>query len=91
MQKMYEKYQARGLEILAFPCNTFKQENGSNEDILAFTQGKGVTFHVMEKVDCGQSENAHPIFPFLCAKLADSGQFGFLGNGIPCLYFHYSM
>jgi glutathione peroxidase len=28
------------------------------------------------------SSEAHPIFPFLCESLSDSGAFGFMGNGI---------
>lgn len=80
--KLYAKYSKRGLEILAFPCNTFYQENGSDDEIKEFVAQKGVKFPLMAKVDCGFSATAHPVFPFLCEKLADSGQFGFLGNGI---------
>ena len=34
--ELYSKYSSRGLEILAFPCNTFLQERGSDEDIKKF-------------------------------------------------------
>ena len=80
--KLYKKYEHKGLEILAFPCNTFNQENGTDREIKEYVAEKGVTFPLMAKVDCGFSAQAHPIFPFLCEKLADSGAFGFLGNGI---------
>mmetsp|Transcript_387 Transcript_387/g.722 ORF Transcript_387/g.722 Transcript_387/m.722 type:complete len:134 (+) Transcript_387:216-617(+) len=81
---LYEKYSSVGLEIIAFPCNKFLyQEPGSNDEILEFTRSKNVNFPVMSKVDCGVSSNAHPIFPFLCQKLPDSGLLpGILGNGI---------
>ena len=37
LQKLYEKYNAYGLEILGFPCNQFNaQEPGSSEDTKAF-------------------------------------------------------
>ena len=35
---IYEKYHARGLEILAFPSNQFFQEDGSPADIKKFVK-----------------------------------------------------
>ena len=72
MVKLYKKYEHKGLEILAFPCNTFNQENGTDREIKEYVAEKGVTFPLMAKVDCGFSAQAHPIFPFLCEKLAGS-------------------
>lgn len=82
MQELYEKFSAKGLEILAFPCNTFNQERGDPEEIISFVEKKGVTFPIMEKVDCSLSESAHPLFPHLCKMLPDPGNFGILGDGI---------
>lgn len=51
LTELYEKYHHRGLEILAFPCNQFgEQEPGTNEDIQMFTKNFGVTFPVFAKV-----------------------------------------
>jgi glutathione peroxidase len=37
LEALYQKYKARGLEVLAFPANDFMgQEPGSNADIKAF-------------------------------------------------------
>jgi hypothetical protein len=37
----------------------------------------------MEKVDCGSSASAHPLFPFLTTTLPDTGMLSYLlGDGI---------
>jgi glutathione peroxidase len=82
MQQLYDKFSDKGLEILAFPCNTFYQESGSSDEIIEFAEKRGVTFPLMEKVDCSLSESAHPVFPFLCTRLPDPGNFGIGGDGI---------
>jgi len=65
-----------GLEILAFPCNSFGgQEPGSNEEVLQFTMKYGVTFPVLGKLDCGNTASSHPLFQFLREK-APSGILG---------------
>jgi glutathione peroxidase len=66
LQKLYEQYQAKGLEILGFPCNQFGgQESGSNDEIQSFCTGRfGVRFPVFAKVDVN-GENASPLFQFL--------------------------
>jgi glutathione peroxidase len=52
LQKIYEKYQDQGLEILAFPCNDFGgQEPGSNQEIKEFCNANyGVTFQLFDKI-----------------------------------------
>lgn len=53
LQKLYERYEERGLQILGFPSNQFgEQEPGSNEEVNVFCQiNYGVTFPLFEKVD----------------------------------------
>ena len=53
LQGLYERYQDRGLEVLAFPCNQFGgQEPGSNEDVKTFCTTKyGVSFPLFSKID----------------------------------------
>ena len=37
LEKLYKKYNAKGLEILDFPCNQFgHQAPGTNEEIVSF-------------------------------------------------------
>jgi len=52
LQEVYEKYNLKGLEILAFPCNDFGgQEPGTNEQIQNFCSSKfGVTFKLFDKI-----------------------------------------
>lgn len=71
---LYEKYASRGLEIIGFPCNNFLyQEPGTDSEISQFCSSKGVKFPIMAKIDCGNTPNAEPLFPFLCRKLPDQG------------------
>lgn len=53
LQRLYERYHDQGLEILAFPCNQFgNQEPGSHEEIIRFTRETfHVTFTILGKVD----------------------------------------
>ena len=52
LQEIYEKYQARGFEILDFPCNQFaNQAPGSDEEIASFCSGRyGITFPLFQKI-----------------------------------------
>tara|TARA_Y100001970_G_scaffold291952_1_gene431214 strand:+ start:18267 stop:18746 length:480 start_codon:yes stop_codon:yes gene_type:complete len=53
LQKLHERYNEKGLKILAFPCNDFgKQEPGSLDEIKAFcTTNFGIKFEIFEKVN----------------------------------------
>ncbi|MGK5083975.1 glutathione peroxidase [Bdellovibrionota bacterium FG-1] len=75
LQKLYEKYQDRGLMVLGFPCNQFGgQEPGSDSEIQSFCQlNFGVTFPVFSKIDVN-GETAHPLYQFL--KKEEPGIFG---------------
>ncbi|MZP29767.1 redoxin domain-containing protein [Heliobacterium undosum] len=66
LQKLYNTYADRGLEILGFPSNQFaEQEPGSNEEVQQFCQiNYGVSFPMFEKIEV-RGKNAHPLFNFL--------------------------
>lgn len=66
LQDLYEKYQAKGFEILDFPCNQFgNQAPGSEEEIVDFCQSRyGVTFKQFAKVEVN-GENEEPLFTYL--------------------------
>lgn len=66
LQRLYNQYNKRGLEILAFPCNQFmEQEPGESEEIRSFcTLNYGVTFPIFEKINVN-GKLAHPLYKFL--------------------------
>jgi len=66
LEKLYEKYQPKGLEILAFPCNQFgAQEPGNDQQIAEFCNlNYHTTFPLFSKVDVN-GENTHPLYQFL--------------------------
>ena len=78
LEKLYEKYNDQGLEVLGFPCNQFGgQDPGSNEQIGEYCQRNyGVKFPMFAKVDVKGPE-AHAIFRYLT-----NNSKGILGNGI---------
>lgn len=66
LNQLYEKYKDQGLEILAFPCNQFgDQEPGTNDQILDFvcTNFKS-EFPVFDKVEVN-GDNASSLYKFL--------------------------
>ncbi len=66
LEKIYEKYKARGFVIVGFPSNDFgQQEPGTAEDIKTFCEKNyGVTFPMMAKVHAKGPEIA-PIYKTL--------------------------
>ncbi len=66
LEKLYDKFKARGLEILGFPCNQFgRQEPGSSEEITEFCSvNHGVTFPMFEKIDVN-GKDTHPLYGYL--------------------------
>jgi glutathione peroxidase-family protein len=69
LQKLYESYGSRGLEILGFPANNFlSQEPGTNEEIKNFcTVNYGVEFSMFGKISVKGKEQ-HPLYAFLTDK-----------------------
>ncbi|XP_061344562.1 probable glutathione peroxidase 8 isoform X1 [Gastrolobium bilobum] len=78
LNQLYEKYKDKGLEILAFPCNQFgDEEPGSNDQIVEFvcTRFKS-EFPIFDKIEVN-GDNSAPLYKFL--KL---GKWGFFGDDI---------
>ena len=69
LQVLYDDWHEKGLEILAFPCNQFgQQEPGSNAEIQQFCRlNYGVTFPVFAKIDVN-GPDAHPLYQYLCSQ-----------------------
>lgn len=77
LNKLYEKYHDKGLDILAFPCNQFGyQEPGTDEEICTFAKSKEAKFDMFAKINVNGND-AHPLFNYLKQK-----QHGTLGDFI---------
>lgn len=63
LEALYQKYQARGLVILGFPCNQFgAQEPGTDAQIKQFCSSKyNVTFPMFDKLEVNGPER-HPLY-----------------------------
>lgn len=66
LEALYRKYREKGFEILAFPCNQFKeQEPGDDKEVEAFCRKNyGVDFPVFSKTEV-KGEHAHPLYRIL--------------------------
>lgn len=75
LQEMYERYQERGFEILAFPANDFgQQEPGTNEDIKGFCYTKySISFPLFSKISVVGKET-HPLYRYLTEQSAFPGR-----------------
>lgn len=75
LETMYEKYQAKGFEILAFPANNFgQQEPGTNAEIKGFCLTKySVSFPLFSKISVKGSDK-HPLYQYLTEKSPFPGE-----------------
>ena len=78
LEKLYEEYHDKGLEILDFPCNQFgHQAPGTDEEIHEFCTGKYKTqFDQFAKIDVN-GKNEDPLYTYLKSKKG-----GLLGKNI---------
>ena len=74
LQKLYEQYKDKGLEILGFPCNQFaEQDPGTADEIQDFCRvNYGVTFQIFEKGDV-RGETAQHLFKYLTEQKGFKG------------------
>ncbi|KAI4326965.1 hypothetical protein L6164_019474 [Bauhinia variegata] len=78
LNQLYEKYKDKGLEILAFPCNQFgEEEPGSNDQIAQFVCRRFKSeFPIFYKIEVN-GDHAIPLYKFL-----KSGKWGIFGDDI---------
>jgi glutathione peroxidase len=69
LERLFQKYKARGLVVLGFPANDFgAQEPGSNEEIAAFCETRfAVQFPMFEKIAV-KGEAQHALYRELIAE-----------------------
>ena len=77
LETVYEKYNDRGFEILAFPCNDFgNQEPGSNDEIRTFCESKyNVTFPLFDKIKV-LGNDKDPLYERLTNNSEPAGDIG---------------
>ncbi|MDR2201599.1 MAG: glutathione peroxidase [Clostridiales bacterium] len=78
LQALYQKYAARGFEILDFPCNQFaRQAPGTDAEIGDFCVSRyGTTFPRFKKIDVN-GKRAAPLYDWLKSQKG-----GLLGKNI---------
>ena len=66
LQALYDKYQAKGFEILDFPCNQFgHQAPGTEDEIHQFCEiNYKTTFRLFAKIDVN-GKNESPLYTYL--------------------------
>ena len=69
LEKLYEKYKAKGFVIVGVPANNFgAQEPGTNEEIKTFcSRNYNVTFPMMSKVSVKGADQT-PLYVYLTEK-----------------------
>eukprot|EP00730_Choanoeca_flexa_P000668 TRINITY_DN10290_c0_g1_i2.p2 TRINITY_DN10290_c0_g1~~TRINITY_DN10290_c0_g1_i2.p2 ORF type:complete len:170 (+),score=58.04 TRINITY_DN10290_c0_g1_i2:1534-2043(+) len=73
LREAYSSHKDKGLEILAFPCNQFAEEEpGSDAEIKEFACGRyQAEYKIMSKVDVNGS-NTSPVYKFLKQASGDT-------------------
>ena len=74
LEEMNQKYKDKGLVVIGFPCNQFKEQDPADDSkIEEFCQvNYGVTFQIMKKGDVN-GPDAQPIFEYLKAQAPTQG------------------
>jgi len=69
LQRLYERFAPRGLEVLGFPCNQFAgQEPGSDAEIRDFCRTSyGVSFPLFSKLEVN-GKGRHPLYAHLTSQ-----------------------
>ncbi len=75
LESLYEKFHARGFDLLAFPANNFgAQEPGTNEEIKAFcAEHYRVSFPLFGKISV-KGDDIHPLYRYLTTAAGVDGE-----------------
>ncbi|MSQ32418.1 MAG: glutathione peroxidase [Dehalococcoidia bacterium] len=74
LQELYQRYNAKGLEVLGFPANNFgSQEPGTDKEIVDFcTSNYGVSFPMFSKISV-KGKDIHPLYAQITSEPAPLG------------------
>lgn len=69
LEELYQRYKAKGFEILGFPANNFMgQEPGTDDEIKSFCElNYQVTFPLFSKISV-KGKEIHPLYQYLTAQ-----------------------
>ena len=74
LQKLYENYHSKGLEIIDVPCNQFgNQTPGTDDEIHEFCTAKYKTKYEQMKKSDVNGDKRLPVFGYLTSKCAFKG------------------
>jgi len=78
LEDLYREYKDRGLVVLGFPCNQFREQEPETNETMEETCAVnfGVSFPLFGKIEVN-GPGTHPVFRFLKKRLG-----GFLGSRI---------
>lgn len=87
LEELHQDYKDRGLVVIGFPCNQFKQQDpGTDSEIEEFCKvNYGVTFQIMRKIDVN-GPDAHPIFEYLKEAAPSEEYHGVKGKASQLLF-----
>ena len=87
LEELNKKYREKGLVIIGFPCNQFKEQDPADDaKIEEFCQlNYGVTFQIMKKGDVN-GPDAEPIFEYLKTQAPTEEYHGLKAKGISKLF-----
>lgn len=77
LQRLHERFQARGLVVLGVPSNDFNQEAGSNREVREFCDAQfGIDFP-MAAISHVRGTEAHPFFRWAAARAGSEPRWNF--------------
>lgn len=75
LERLHERYEARGFQVLGFPANNFAgQEPGTDGEIQTFCSTRyGVTFPMFSKISV-KGDDQHPLYRYLTRESPFPGE-----------------
>lgn len=73
LEKLYKKFEGKGLTVIGFPSPSFDQELKSDEDVAKFCKLKyGVTFPLSKRIAV-KGKDIDPVFKYLTTEAGEKG------------------